>query len=59
MKCPYNRKSEKHIQKWGQSINEDNIPTSGVQTDEYTFKLMECEKRIAERGTTENVVTHP
>lgn len=44
MKCPYNRKSEKHIQKWGQKPNDDNIITSGVQTDEYTFELMECEK---------------
>lgn len=44
MKCPYNRKSEKHIQKWGQKPNDDNIITSGVITDEWNFELAECEK---------------
>ncbi len=31
MKCPYNRKSEKHIQKWSQSLNDENVVTSGLQ----------------------------
>lgn len=44
MKCPYNRKSEKHIQKWGQMPNDDGIITRGVTTDEYFFELMECKK---------------
>ncbi len=52
MKCPYNRKSEKHIQKWGQKANDDNILTSGVTPNEYVFKLMECEKENC--GTCHN-----
>lgn len=42
MKCRYNRKSEKHIQKWGQKPNEDGILTSGVSTDEYFFEFADC-----------------
>lgn len=44
MKCPYNRKSEKHVQKWSQSLNDENVVTSGLQADECSFELMECEK---------------
>ena len=44
MKCPYNRKSEKHVQKWGQKPNDDNIITSGMITDEWSFELAECLK---------------
>lgn len=34
----------KHIQKWGQKPNDDNIITSGMTTDEWSFELAECEK---------------
>ena len=44
MKCPYNRKSEKHIQKWRQKPNDEGIVTSGVIADEWSFELTECEK---------------
>ncbi|MCI7084728.1 hypothetical protein MR988_01260 [bacterium] len=44
MKCPYNRKSEKHVQKWGQKPNDEGVVTSGVITDEWCFELAECEK---------------
>lgn len=44
MKCPYNRKSEKHIQKWGQKVNDDNILTNGITENIYTFELAECLK---------------
>lgn len=44
MKCPYNRKSEKHVQKWKQEENDEGIVTSGVIADERCFELAECEK---------------
>ena len=44
MKCPYNRKSEKHVQKWKQEENDEGIVTSGVIADEWSFELAECEK---------------
>ncbi|MDD5795898.1 MAG: hypothetical protein PUD24_03050 [Oscillospiraceae bacterium] len=44
MKCPYNRKSEKHVQKWGQKPNDEGVVTSRVITDERSFELAECEK---------------
>ena len=44
MKCPYNRKSEKHVQKWRQKPNDEGIVTSGVIADEWSFELDECEK---------------
>ena len=34
MKCPYNRKSEKHVQKWKQEENDEGIVTSGGIADE-------------------------
>ena len=44
MKCPYNRKSEKHIQKWGQKANDEGIVTSGLIIDEWNFELADCLK---------------
>lgn len=44
MKCPYNRKSEKHVQKWVQKPNDEGVVTSGITTDEWSFELAECIK---------------
>lgn len=44
MKCPYNRKSERRIQKWGQKANEEQILTNGITVDEYYFELADCLK---------------
>ena len=36
MKCPYNRKSEKHVQKWGQKPNDEGVVRC--------FELADCLK---------------
>lgn len=42
MKCPYNRKSETHVQRWGQRLDENGQPVSGMTADEWRFELSDC-----------------
>lgn len=44
MKCPYNRKSETHVQRWGQRLDENGQPVSGMAVDEWRFELSDCLK---------------
>jgi hypothetical protein len=45
MVCPYVRKSETHIQHWGQTPDENTGHLArGTTIDKWTYTLMECEK---------------
>lgn len=45
MKCPYNRKSETHYQRWTQKCDEDSqSPRTGSRVDQYIFELEDCLK---------------
>lgn len=42
MKCPYNRKSERHLQKWGQKYDDNQQPVSGLTTDDWEYEMADC-----------------
>lgn len=44
MKCPYNRKSETHVQGWIQHVNESNVAVRGVISDYYAVEMADCEE---------------
>jgi hypothetical protein len=44
MKCPYNRKTETHVQQWTQRPNESGQITKGVTIDNWTYEMADCEK---------------
>lgn len=43
MKCPYNRKSETHYQRWVQEYDEESrSPKACSQIDQNIFELEDC-----------------
>lgn len=45
MVCPYNKKSEKHVQQWEQTYDEDtNQAIRGSTVDKWEFSLADCQK---------------
>lgn len=54
MKCPYHRRVETQVQKWNQNPDENQSLTDGKTVTQTVFELMDCEKKTAEHGITEN-----